>query len=145
MLKVFKNIESCIGNTPIIELKHSLVPHEKKLLLKLEYFNPSFSIKDRTGLGLIKAGLKQGKLKPGGTVIESTSGNLGKSLAMLGAALGFKVILVVDPKISLATLNLFKAYGATVIMVEKSESKADYQKSRLEKVKQLLKQMPDAY
>ena len=82
--KICKNITETIGNTPIISLEHSLVPDGKTLYLKLEQFNPTFSIKDRTALGLIQAAFESGRLKPGGTVIESTSGNLGKSLAIKG-------------------------------------------------------------
>lgn len=98
MNNVFQNIEECIGETPVIQLKTPFLPSHKKLFLKLEFFNPTFSIKDRTALGLVKDAFVRGQLKLGGTIIESTSGNLGKSLAMLGASMGFKVILVIDPK-----------------------------------------------
>src|SRR3990167_7393669 len=104
---IFHNIDCCVGNTPTVELSHPLIPQGKKILLKLEYFNPTFSIKDRTAVGLVKQALADGKLSRGGTLVEATSCNLGKALAMLGAAIGFKVILVVDPKLSSATLNLF--------------------------------------
>jgi len=114
---ICNSITETIGNTPILSLQHPLLPEGKTLYLKLEQFNPTFSIKDRTALGLIQAAFKSGKLKPGGTVIESTSGNLGKSLAMLGAVMDFKVIIVVDPKVTTTNLNLYKAYGAQVDMV----------------------------
>ena len=86
--EVYGSIAECIGNTPVIEVHDSLIPENKQLLVKLEYFNPGFSIKDRTALGLIKAAMAKGRLSKGGTLIESTSGNLGKSLAMLGAVFG---------------------------------------------------------
>lgn len=145
MTKVMDNIEACIGNTPIVELKHALVPSGKKLLLKLEAFNPTFSIKDRTAIGLVRPALDQGKLKLGGILIESTSGNLGKSLAMLGAMIGFRVILVVDPKVSSSLLNWYKAYGAEVVIVHIPDALGGYQGPRLQKVQELLKQHPDAY
>ncbi|MCK5522403.1 MAG: pyridoxal-phosphate dependent enzyme [Thiomargarita sp.] len=103
------------------------------------------SIKDRTALGLIQAAFKSGKLKPGGTVIESTSGNLGKSLAMLGAAMDFNVIIVVDPKVSTTSLNLYKAYGAQVDMVTTPDKHGGYQKTRICRVKELLKLHAGAY
>lgn len=142
---IFENIAACIGNTPIVELKHNFISPNKKLYLKLEAFNPTFSIKDRTALGLVKFGFSSGKLKTGGTLIESTSGNLGKSFAMLGAVFKFKVIIIVDPKISTSMIKIYKAYGAEVIMIDNSDKNGGYQKARLQKVKNLLKQNPDAF
>ena len=118
--QIFNNICETIGHTPVISLQHRLIPKGKTLYLKLEQFNPTLSIKDRTALGLIQAAFKTGKLKRQGTVVESTSGNLGKALAMLGAAMDFKVIIVVDPKVSTKNLNLYRAYGAQVEMVTTS-------------------------
>jgi cysteine synthase len=145
MKRIFNSIDECIGNTPVIKLKHSLVPTHGKLFLKLEEFNPTFSIKDRTAVGLIKNAFQLGNLKPGGTVIESTSGNLGKSLAMLGAILKFKVILVVDPKISSTMLNWYKAYGAEIVMIEEQDKHGGYQLTRIKKVKSLLKEYKNAF
>lgn len=143
--KIFNNILDTIGNTPIIRLDHQMIPSGKKLFLKLEQFNPNFSIKDRTALGLIKAAFDRGILKPGSTVIESSSGNLGKSLAMLGAVLNFKVIIVVDPKVSKDSLNWLKAYGAEIDLVTKPDETGGYQKARIERVKALLKQHKNSY
>lgn len=145
MSTVFKSIDQCIGNTPIIELRHPLLPKSKKLLLKLESFNPTFSIKDRTALGLIKHAFATGKLQRGGLVIESTSGNLGKSLAMLGSAMGFSVILVVDKKASANTINWCKAYGAEIVVVTEEDKNGGYQKGRINKVKELLDKYKNAY
>ncbi|AZC31708.1 pyridoxal-phosphate dependent enzyme [Pseudomonas chlororaphis] len=140
-----KSILETIGSCPIVELSHSLVPSGKKLYLKLEQFNPNHSIKDRTALGLVLAALKSGHLAPGGTVIESTSGNLGKSLAMIGAAMGLKVIVVVDPKVSSTAVNWYKAYGAQVDMVNTPDGQGGYQRARIERVQQLLHEHPGAY
>lgn len=134
-----------IGNTPILRVTSDLVPKDKELLLKLEGFNPSLSVKDRTALGLVMAGFESGRLKPGGTLVESTSGNLGKSLAMLGATLNFKVVVIVDPKISKRTIAIYRALGAETIVVEKSDASGGYQKNRIEAVKTYLAQHPDAY
>jgi len=145
MLKICKNITETIGNTPIIALEHPLIPNGKTLYLKLEQFNPTFSIKDRTALGLVLAAFKSGHLKQGGTIIESTSGNLGKSLALLGAAMNFHVIIVLDPKVSENTLNLLKAYGAEIEMVTVPDEDGGYQHKRIERVRELLSRYPDAY
>ncbi len=142
---IYQNIADCIGNTPVLELHHSLVPDGKRLLLKLEYFNPSFSIKDRTALGLVKAAMASGKLKKGGTLIESTSGNLGKSLAMLGAAYGFRVIVVIDAKTSASVIRWCQTYGAQMEMVYETDKNGGYQKTRVARVRQLLAQNPGAF
>ncbi|MFE3892648.1 PLP-dependent cysteine synthase family protein [Priestia sp. YIM B13446] len=142
---IAKNIAECIGNTPVVELKDNLIPDGKRLYLKLDYFNPNFSVKDRTAIGLVKAALKDGKLKPGGTLIESTSGNLGKSLSMLGAVYGFNVIIVVDPKISQSLLKWYKAYGAKVEMVRDKDENGGYQRTRINRVKELVQENVGAY
>src|SRR5437016_12268609 len=109
---IYGSIADCIGKTPVVEVHGSLIPEDKRLLAKLEYYNPSFSIKDRTALGLVKAAIASGRLKKGGMLIESTSGNLGKSLAMLGAVYGFRVIVVIDEKTSASVVRWCEAYGA---------------------------------
>ncbi|QDZ76820.1 PLP-dependent cysteine synthase family protein [Bacillus cereus] len=142
---IYRNITECIGHTPIVTLEDQLVPTGKKLLLKLDYFNPNFSVKDRTAFGLVKKALERGELKPGGILIESTSGNLGKSLAMLGAVYQFRVLIVVDPKISPSLLKWYKAYGAEIEMVTDPDEEGGYQKTRYKRVKDLLDKYPDAY
>lgn len=138
------SIADCIGNTPVVEIHGSLVPENKHLFAKLEYYNPSFSIKDRTALGLVKAALASGKLKKGATLIESTSGNLGKSLAMLGAVYGFHVIVVIDAKTSESVIRWCKAYGAELEMVRETDENGGYQKTRVARVKKLLEKYPNA-
>lgn len=142
---VYQNITECIGHTPIVALEDELVPHGKKLFLKLDYFNPNFSVKDRTALGLVKKALERGELKPGGTLIESTSGNLGKSLAMLGAVYKFRVLIVVDPKISTSLLKWYQAYGAEIEMVTERDEDGGYQKTRYRRIQALLEKYPEAY
>ncbi|MCA6220776.1 cysteine synthase family protein [Photorhabdus antumapuensis] len=144
-MKLVEKVSQLIGDTPVFSLSHPLIPDNKKLYLKLEQFNPNFSIKDRTALGLIEKALESGKLKPGGTVIESTSGNLGKSLAMLSASLKFKLIVVVDPKVSKNSLNWFKAFGVDVETVTTPDASGGFQTARIARVKELLKDNPDAF
>jgi 2,3-diaminopropionate biosynthesis protein SbnA len=141
---IYGNIAECIGKTPVVELHDSLVPKGKRLFLKLEYYNPSFSIKDRTALGLIKAAMSAGKLTRGGTLIESTSGNLGKSLAMLGALYGFRVIVVIDAKSNSSLIRWCEAYGAQMEMVRETDENGGYQKTRVARVRELLKKIPGA-
>ena len=141
---IHPNIAECIGNSPVVEVQDSLIPTGKRLLVKLEYFNPSFSIKDRTALGLVKAAMASGKLKKGGILIESTSGNLGKSLAMLGAVYGFQVIVVIDAKTSPSLIRWCEAYGARLEVVDETDENGGYQKTRVARVKKLLAKYPDA-
>ena len=141
---IYGSIADCIGNTPVVELHDPFVPENKRLLLKLEYYNPSFSIKDRTALGLVKAALAKGTLGKGGTLIESTSGNLGKSLALLGAVYGFQVIVVIDAKTSASVTRWCEAYGARMEMVRETDENGGYQKTRVARVRKLLEQIPNA-
>lgn len=138
-------IASLIGNTPMLSLTGGMVPIGKELIIKLEGFNPSLSVKDRTALGLVLAGFRSGRLRKGGTLIESTSGNLGKALAMLGASLKFKVVVVVDPKISKATAAMYSALGAEIIVVDRADESGGFQKNRIDAVKEYLRKHPDAY
>jgi N-(2-amino-2-carboxyethyl)-L-glutamate synthase len=141
---IYNNIAECIGHTPVLELHNSFVPEGKRLLAKLEYYNPTFSIKDRTALGLVQALMASGKLASGGMLIESTSGNLGKSLALLGAVYGFRVIVVVDAKVPPAVIRWCEAYGAEIEMVHETDENGGYQKTRVERVKKLLDKYPEA-
>ena len=143
--EIYGNVAECIGNTPVLELKDPLVPEGKRLLLKLEYFNPGLSIKDRTALGLVTAAIAAGKLCRGGTLVESTSGNLGKSLAMLGAVFGFRVIVVVDAKTSASVIHWCEAFGAQIEMVTKTDENGGYQKTRVIRVHELLEEFPGAF
>lgn len=142
---VTKDLRGLIGHTPVFELQDSLVDRGKRLYLKLEAFNPNLSVKDRTALALIDSAMKKGALAPGGTIIESTSGNLGKSLAMLGASMGFRVIVVVDPKVPPTILNWYRAYGAEVDLVDTPDANGSFQRARIARVKELLELNPGAH
>lgn len=138
------SIAECIGNTPVVEVHDTLVPEGKRLFAKLEYYNPSFSIKDRTALGLVKAALASGRLTRSGTLIESTSGNLGKSLALLGAVYGFRVIIVVDAKTPSSVIRWCEAYGGQIEVVHETDENGSYQKTRVAHVRKLLEKYPHA-
>lgn len=109
----YKTILESIGNTPLIKIPF---PVKATVLAKLEYLNPGGSLKDRVALWMIEDAEKQGLLKPGGTIIDASSGNMGISLAMIGAMKGYKVIITVSEKISQEKLKTIKAYGAQVVM-----------------------------
>jgi N-(2-amino-2-carboxyethyl)-L-glutamate synthase len=134
-----------IGGTPVLEINDPLIPSGTNLYVKLEAFNPNMSVKDRSAFGLIAKAMACGNLRSGGTVIESTSGNLGKSLAMLGASMGFRVIVVVDPKVPRPILNWYRAYGAQVEVVERPDTSGSFQRARIARVRELLASNPGSY
>lgn len=114
---IYDNILDTVGNTPIVELKH-VVPKNSphKFWAKLEYFNPGLSVKDRIALALVEGAEKRGELKPGGTIIEATSGNTGMGLALVAAVKGYKAIFVMPDKISEEKRAALRAYGAKVVI-----------------------------
>lgn len=115
---MFNNIYETIGRTPIVKLNNLDLGDSADIFVKLEAFNPSGSVKDRASLYMIENAEKQGLLKKGGTIIEPTSGNTGIGLAMIGAAKGYKVILVMPDTMSIERRKLMKSYGAEIILTE---------------------------
>jgi len=136
----YENIQQLIGNTPLVKLKHIDVPNKIQLFAKLEYWNPSGSVKDRTGLYMLQDAEQKGLLKPGGTIIEATAGNTGLGIAMAALNKGYEIIFVVPTKFSEEKQALLRALGATVINTprEKGMLGAD------EKTNELLKVIPGA-
>lgn len=134
-------MEDLLGCTPLLELANI----EKKLALparvlaKLEYFNPSGSVKDRPAFSMIRDAEKKGLLKPGGLIIEPTSGNMGIGLAAAGAALGYRVIVVMPESMSLERRKLVKAYGAELVLTPAASGMA----GAIAKADELRKQNPD--
>jgi len=114
------NVLQTIGNTPLVQLQN-IVPNKlATILVKLESLNPSGSIKDRIVLYIINDAEKKGLLKPGGTIVENTSGNTGAAAAMIGALRGYRVILTMPDKVSKEKQNALKAYGAEIIVTPTS-------------------------
>ena len=134
-----------IGNTPLIELRNTTASTEGRLLFKYERGNPGGSIKDRPALFIVTEAEKRGLLKPGGTIIESSSGNFGISLAMIGAAKGYRVIILVDPKTTATNLALLKCFGAEVIVVTEQDDSGSYHKTRISLANKLASEIPDAF
>lgn len=120
-MRIAKNITELIGNTPLVRLNRLNTNGNAEILLKLEFFNPAHSVKDRIGFAMIDAAEKKGILKPGMTIVEPTSGNTGIALAMVGAAKGYKVILTMPDTMSRERKMLLKAYGADLILTPGSE------------------------
>jgi len=115
-MKYKKNIFELIGNTPLIEIGNGLESDGPKLLAKLEFNNPGGSIKDRMANHILKKAMKEGKIKPGDTVVDNTSGNYGVALAMIASIMGFKAVLTTPEKTSKEKVDMIKSYGAEVIV-----------------------------
>ncbi len=120
---IAKRIDSLIGNTPMIEASNiaNKLGLKSRILLKLEYFNPTGSVKDRAALFMIDDAERSGRLAPGGTIIEPTSGNTGIGLASIGASRGYRVIIVMPDSMSQERRTLMKAYGAELVLTPGSE------------------------
>lgn len=116
MAKIYNNITDLIGGTPLVKLGAYGEGLKANVLLKLEAFNPANSVKDRIGKAIIEAAEKDGTLKPGGTVVEATSGNTGIALAMVGAAKGYKVILTMPETMSNERRIMLRALGAELVL-----------------------------
>ena len=113
-MELYEDILATMGNTPLVKLRR-FHPEGALLAAKLEFFNPGSSVKDRIGLALIEAGEKSGELKPGGTIVEPTSGNTGLGLAMAAALKGYKLICTATEKIPGEKVALLRAFGVEVI------------------------------
>ncbi|MFF2016098.1 cysteine synthase A [Paenibacillus sp. NPDC058177] len=114
--KIVNNITELIGDTPVVRLNRLTGPGDAEVYVKLEMYNPSGSVKDRAAYNLILQAEQEGLLKPGGTIIEPTSGNTGIGLAMNAAAKGYKAILIMPDNMTKERINILKAYGADVVL-----------------------------
>ncbi len=118
---VYADITRLIGDTPLVRLGRMAPANAAEIFVKLEYFNPSGSVKDRAARGLIEAAERSGKLRPRSTIIEPTSGNTGIGLAMIAAARGYRAILVMPDNMSRERINLLRAYGAEVVLTPSTQ------------------------
>ncbi|WP_055105668.1 cysteine synthase A [Paenibacillus ihumii] len=139
--KVVSNISELVGDTPAVKLSRLVSPQDAEVYVKLEYFNPSGSVKDRAASHMIREAEKAGKLKPGATIIEPTSGNTGIGLAMNAAAKGYKTILVMPDNMTKERINILKAYGAQVVLTPAAKRMP----GAIEKAKQLLAEIPGSF
>ena len=117
MSQIANNLVETVGNTPLVKLNNVTKGLEAEILVKAEFFNPLFSVKDRIGRSMVEAAEKDGQLKPGGTIIEPTSGNTGIALAMLGSIKNYKVKIIMPSNMSEERKQLMRLYGAEIIEV----------------------------
>ena len=120
-MKVHSDITRIVGNTPLVRINRIMDGAEAQVFAKLEFYNPTSTIKDRIGIAMIDAAEKSGELKPGGTIVEATSGNTGIALAMVGAARGYKVILTMPDSMSKERRALLRAFGAELVLTPAAE------------------------
>ena len=143
MAQIYQNIAELIGNTPLLELRGMEKKYQLKarLLAKLEYLNPSGSVKDRAALGMLKDALKKGLIAPGATIVEPTSGNTGIGLAALAASEGFHLILTMPETMSVERRNILKAYGAEIVLTDGKQG----MEGAIKKAKELVEQIPGSF
>jgi cysteine synthase A len=142
---IHESVASSIGQTPLVSLSR-LFPYKNiKVIAKLEFLNPGGSIKDRPARFIIEQGLQDGSISRKTHLIESTSGNLGIALAMLARVHELKFTCVVDPKISTVNLQMLKLLGANIEMVDTPDNQGGYLQSRIKRVQELLKTIPQSY
>ena len=143
MANIYTSADQLIGHTPLLELTHieKKFALKAKILAKLEYFNPAGSVKDRIARTMIDDAEKSGKLKPGSTIIEPTSGNTGIGLASVAASRGYKIIIVMPETMSVERRQLMKAYGAELVLTEGAKG----MKGAIAKAEELAKVTPDSF
>jgi len=144
MRKILANILESIGDTPLVRLNKIGAEYETEILVKPEFLNPGGSVKDRMALYIIEQAEQAGLLKPGGTIVENTSGNTGVGVAMAAAIKGYKVILTMPDKMSQEKVNLLRAFGAEVVITP-TEVPADSPQSYYETAKRIARETPGAF
>ena len=143
MAKINKSILDLIGNTPLLEAENIERAEglEATVLLKLEYFNPAGSVKDRIARAMIEDAEKTGALKKGSTIIEPTSGNTGIGLAAIAASKGYRIILTMPETMSVERRNILKAYGAEIVLTDGTKGMT----GAIAKANELAKEIPDSF
>jgi cysteine synthase A len=121
MARIYDDVTQLVGGTPLVRLNHLAEGLGADVVVKLEFYNPTNSVKDRIGVAIVDAAERSGALRPGGTIVEGTSGNTGIALAMVGAARGYKVILTMPETMSTERRVMLRAYGAEIVLTPGSE------------------------
>lgn len=138
--RIYSDITETVGGTPLVKLNRLPGDSTATVLAKLEFYNPSSSVKDRIGVAIVDAAEKSGELQPGGTIVEGTSGNTGIALALVGAARGYKVILAMPETMSRERKILLRAYGAELVLTPGP----DGMRGAVEKAKEIAAATPGA-
>lgn len=120
-MKIYDDITQVFGNTPLVRINKIMDGAGAEVLAKLEFYNPTSTVKDRLGIAIIDAAERSGQLKPGDTIVEATSGNTGIAIAMVAAARGYKAILTMPESVSLERRTLLRAFGATLVLTPAAE------------------------
>ena len=143
MANVYQTVTELIGHTPLLAAKGFARAHELQanLLVKLEYFNPAGSVKDRIAIAMIEQAEREGKIAPGATLIEPTSGNTGIGIASVAAARGYHAILTMPETMSVERRNLLKAYGAEIVLTEGGQG----MKGAIARALELQKEIPNSF
>ncbi|ATL68320.1 PLP-dependent cysteine synthase family protein [Nocardia terpenica] len=141
----YDSITDLIGGTPLVRLHRLTRPSDAAVWVKLECLNPSGSVKARPALAMIREALRTGELTPDGTIVEATSGNLGIALAMIGAALGIRTEIMVDPRTPRFSVGAIAAYGAHPTLVENGDEHGKYQIPRIRAARAVVRDTPGAY
>ena len=136
MAKMLDNITQAVGQTPLIRLNRLTEGLPADVAVKVEFYNPANSVKDRIGVAIVDAAEKSGKLRPGGTIVEGTSGNTGIALAMVGAARGYRVVLTMPETMSNERRVMLRAYGAEIVLTPG----ADGMRGAVEKAAQIVEE-----
>jgi N-(2-amino-2-carboxyethyl)-L-glutamate synthase len=139
------NILSTIGNTPLVNLSRISKQWGFSVFGKMESFNPGGSIKDRTALNMLSEAIESGQIKPGDTIIESSSGNMALGLAQACKFYNLKLIIVIDPKVNAHTKKLLQTYGVKLVRVTRPKQNGGFLESRIQKVQELLAQNPNSH
>ncbi len=142
--RVYENILETIGETPLVQLRSVAKDCRASVIAKLEAFNPGGSVKDRIAVAIVAEAEAKGLLKPGGTIVEATSGNTGTGLAMVAAVKGYRTVLVMPDKVSKEKINLLKSFGAEVVITPTSVP-PDSPESYYEVAKRIVRETPGAY
>ncbi|WP_418002787.1 cysteine synthase A [Mycobacterium sp. PDNC021] len=140
MGKIYANVTELVGRTPLVRLNRLTEGAGAQVVAKLEFYNPANSVKDRIGVAIVDAAEQSGELKPGGTIVEATSGNTGIALALVGAARGYKVILTMPETMSLERRVMLRAYGAEIVLTPGAEGMA----GAVARAKQILAETPNS-
>lgn len=135
-MRIGQSVADLVGKTPLVKLNRMTGPEDADVYVKLEYFNPGSSVKDRIALAMIEAAEQSGELKEGSVIVEPTSGNTGIGLAMIAAAKGYQAVLVMPDTMSLERRNLLRAYGADLVLTPGSEG----MKGAIAKAEQLVQE-----